>query len=83
VASSAASVGFVSEVMCFFSPFIRKSAVRREDQDGQLDPSRVSIAADPEGGKLNEGAINSAKYRYIATDLVWLWSGQTVIEDID
>jgi hypothetical protein len=29
----------------------------RDDQLGQLDPSRVSIAADPEGGKLIEGAI--------------------------
>jgi hypothetical protein len=29
----------------------------REDQVDQLDPSRVSIAADPDGGKLIEGDI--------------------------
>ena len=27
----------------------------RDDQVGQLDPSSVSIAADPDGGKLIEG----------------------------
>ena len=29
----------------------------RDDQEGQFDPSRVSIAADPDGGKLIDGAI--------------------------
>ena len=29
----------------------------REDQVAQLDPSRTSMAADPEGGKLIVGAI--------------------------
>jgi hypothetical protein len=29
----------------------------RDDQVGQLDPSKVSIAAEPDGGKLIEGAI--------------------------
>ena len=29
----------------------------RDDQEGQLDPSRVLIAADPDGGKLINGAI--------------------------
>ena len=29
----------------------------RDDQEGQFDPSRVSIAADPDGGKLIDGAM--------------------------
>jgi hypothetical protein len=29
----------------------------RDDQVGQLDPSSVSIAADPDGGKLIDGDI--------------------------
>ena len=29
----------------------------RDDQVGQLDPSKVSIAAEPDGGKLIEGAL--------------------------
>jgi hypothetical protein len=29
----------------------------REAQMGQLDPSRVSIAADPDGGKLIDGPM--------------------------
>jgi hypothetical protein len=29
----------------------------RDAQEGQLDPLSVSIAADPDGGKLIEGAI--------------------------
>ena len=36
----------------------------RDDQVGQLDPSRVSIAADPDGGKLIDGAI-AAIVRYV------------------
>ena len=34
-----------------------KSTIRHDDQVGQLDLSRVLIAADPKGGKLIEGAI--------------------------
>jgi hypothetical protein len=46
----------------------------REDQDGQLDPSRVSIAADPDGGKLNEGDIYYSLYfRFDATVVFWEW----------
>jgi hypothetical protein len=29
----------------------------RDAQEGQLDPSRVSMAADPDGGKLIEGPM--------------------------
>ena len=34
----------------------------RDDQVGQLDPSRVSIAADPDGGKLIDGVIMQCCY---------------------
>ena len=45
-------------VMCFFSPFMRRErSVMHDDQKGQLDPSRGSIAADPDGGKLIDGAM--------------------------
>jgi hypothetical protein len=36
----------------------------RDAQLGQFDPSRVSIAADPEGGKLIDGDI-AAIVRYM------------------
>jgi hypothetical protein len=36
---------------------MRRSAVIFDDQVGQFDPSSVSIAADPDGGKLIDGAI--------------------------
>ena len=48
-----------SLVMWSLSPFMRKSAVIRDAQVGQFDPSRVSIAADPEGGKLMDGDITA------------------------
>ena len=39
--------------MCFFSPIQCAGAlVMCDDQEGQLDPSRVLIAANPDGGKL-------------------------------
>jgi hypothetical protein len=51
-----ASAG-LSWVRCSLSPFMRRSAVIRDDHVGQLDLSRVFIAADPDGGKLTAGAI--------------------------
>src|SRR5580698_8285939 len=54
--SHSASVEGFSSVRWALSPFMRKSAVMRDDQVGQLEPSSVSIAAEPEGGKLIEGA---------------------------
>ena len=42
--------------------------MRRDDHVGQLDPSRVSIGADPDGGKLIEGAIVWCCYRRLLCD---------------
>jgi hypothetical protein len=44
-------------VRCDLSPFMRIRAVMRDDQVGQLDPSRVSIIADLDSGKLIDGVI--------------------------
>ncbi len=48
--------GLVSK-MCVFNLFMWKSTIMHDNQVGQLDPSRVSIVADPDGGKLIEGAM--------------------------
>jgi hypothetical protein len=41
----------------------------REAQMGQLDPSRVSIATDPDGGKLIDGPICCYRKFYAMVDL--------------
>jgi hypothetical protein len=47
----------------------------RDAQVGQLDPSRVSIAADPDGGKLIDGPI-AAIVRYMRRFDLDMRSGQ-------